>query len=517
MLDDPPRSDLDADPDDAPRIEPCPAPAEAAVILPALKSMPTDVLLRHLGSALSGARPGSLFVQGDRLVERRDRVGLVPVSVDRLSALIQQAVTVEVVAKDGTVSYRRVPRECARWLRSAPARHFRSIRGVRALPFLTSDMHVARTRGYYPDEQIWLDWSPPSTPNEADDSARSTLGALLRAAEDDATRLGLLAFLIEAVVRPAVTGRVPVYVITSTDGWSSTRDLGRTLAGFGLGRPAMDRGLSRRPQDLAATAGARVSLDGPCVVLEGLGRGWDLVGGDLGRLLNGAGLVSLRRPGSPSPFQVDPRLTSWIASARTRIPVSYAGEVPIKVGRLAPKLLDRLVAEQDAIAGLVVGAVESWLAAGRPRAPGRLRLLPRWSEIVGAVLVHLLRELNVGTRQDVESWLQDLGAVPLNPTTRWGALFLAWPRDDTQAFRPLAAGEIVRLARDSGSADLIPEVPPGSRQTEDAALGTALAELVEQGVVVQGLRLRRDRKRNGWAYVPVSAEAGAGGAGGAEG
>ena len=131
--------------------------------------------------------------------------------------------------------------------------------------------------------------------------------------------------------------------------------------------------------------------------------------------------------------------------------------------------------------------------------------------------MHLLRDLDAGTEQDVESWLQGLGAVPLSPTARWAALFLAWPRDDTQAYQPLAAGEIVRLARDSGAGDLIPEIPPGSRQTEDAALGTALADLVEQGVVVRGLRLSRHRKRNGWTYVPVPVETGAGGAGGAAG
>ena len=513
MLDDPPPSELDPEPPDGPRVEPCSAPAEAAVVLPALSSLPTGELLGHIGAALNAAEPGSLFVQDDRLVERRDRVGLVPVSVDRLSALIQQAVTVKVIGKDDAVSYRRVPRDCARWLRSAPGRHFPPIRGVRALPFLTSDQRIARTRGYYPDERIWLDWAPVATPDDEGASARSILLALVRTTSDTDSALGLLAALTEAIVRPAITGRVPVYLITSTERWAAARDMGRGLASFFLGRSAVDRGLPPRYPDLAATAGSRISHDGPCVLMEGVGRRWNLGGHDLGRLMRGAGVVSLRRPGSPSPLQVDPRLTSWIASAANGSPGSSTGEVPIRLDAVAPKLLDRFVTERDPIAGLVVRCVESWLAAGPPRAPARLALLPRWSEIVGGVLGHLLRNLDVGNQQHIDSWLQRLGAVPLSPTARWGALFDAWPRDDTQAHLPLAANEIVRLARDSGAADLIPEIPPGSRQTEDAALGTALADLVERAVVIGGLRLSRHRKRNGWTYVPVPAESCAGSAG----
>ena len=515
MLDDPPPSDLDTAPSEPPRVEPCPAPAEAAFVLPALSSLPTDELLEQVGDALKAARPGSLFSQGDRLVERHDRVGLAPVSVDRLSALIQQAVTVEVVAKDGAVSYRRVPRDCARWLRSAPAGHFSPIRGVRALPFLTSDLKIARIRGYYPDEQIWLDWAPSETLRD-DASARRTLRSLIEAADAD-SRFGLVAALIEAVVRPACVGRVPVYVVTSTQGWAAARNVGRALSRFALGRPALDRGLPSHHRDLAAAAGSRVALDGPCVLMEGVGRGWSLVGGDLGRLLQGAGPVSLRRPGSPLPLQIDPRNTSWIASTSSRIPVAKAGEVPIRIHRLAPGLLDRFLVEQDAIVTLVVRATESWLAAGCPEPRGRVPCLSRWSEVVGGVLVHLLRDLDAGAPSEVESWLDGLGAVTPPPGQRWEKLFAAWPRDDAQAYQPLAASEIVRLAHESGSADLIPDAPPGSRQTEDAALGTALADLVEQAVEVGGLRLSRHRKRNGWAYAPVPAEQGAGGAGGAGG
>ena len=71
MLDDPPPSELDPEPPDGPRVEPCSAPAEAAVVLPALSSLPTGELLGHIGAALNAAEPGSLFVQDDRLVERR--------------------------------------------------------------------------------------------------------------------------------------------------------------------------------------------------------------------------------------------------------------------------------------------------------------------------------------------------------------------------------------------------------------------------------------------------------------
>ena len=506
------------DTDSGPIVLRCPEPVAVAVELPALRTLPPAETLRRVAAGLGTARPGGLFVHSGRLVERQDRVGLAPVSVDRVSALIQQAVTVKKVAKDGAITFGHVPRIYAQWLRADPAQHFPAIRGVRTLPFLTSDRQIARTRGYYPDDRIWLDWSPPgSSGSDAVPRTAEILRRLFGAGSEPSHGLGLLAFLIETVARPAVTGRVPFYVVTSTHGWGCARDLGRALAGFALGRATLDRGLPSRNFDLAAFAAAAVPIDGPCVLLEGVQQDAPLVWGDLDRLLRGSGVVSLRKPGATTPIQADPGLTSWIASAFRRPADPAPGEVPIRIGAAPKAVLDSLVQDRDAILECIVGAVASWLEAGQPVPVRPVPLLRGWSQVVGGVLSNLLGKLDIGDEDDVAAWLDGLGAAEPPPPPPWQDLFAVWPQDETQTALPVGAAEIVSLARESGLSSLIPTVPPGSQQSEDAALGSVLADLVRDGVPIGGHRLTRHRKRNGWTYLPVAVEQDAEGLEGAEG
>jgi hypothetical protein len=477
---------------------------DTPLVLESLTSRPPAETLPLMAEALTQRFPCRLFTRDQRLVEVDPQGRSHPVSLDRASALVQQAVTIRTEMKDGEIRYRPVPKDFVRWLRASPDAHFPPLRGVRRLPFLTAERSIARTNGYYPTQEIRLDL--------AGDGDAETGEQILRAltersgASTPAALLGVLALLVECIARPAIDGPAPCYLVSCPNA-AVARLAARELAAYALGRRPLDRGLPAREESLAADVAAALAVDGTVLLLERLSPEWSLSAGDLGRLLNSRGPVLIRRPGGRA--TADAGLTTCIAWGAPRHRRRLAEVVPIEIDLYdyKPGWFAGLTKSRLHVAAAITASVLSPREAIDPTSQPRVPRWDEWSRVVGGILATLAPHLGIADSAEVDRWLRDLALRDRTAVNPWARLLSRWPETEEGTAEPLTATEVVVLMDRVGAEGLVRWLPGRSDHSRVTALGLVLKRRAETGEPGAGLKLSRHKGRNGWTYFPVPVEA----------
>lgn len=400
----------------------------------------TADLNRHL---LAANRPPVLYRRGGRLTWVRvdeQRPIVEAVDVDRVRHRLGHVCHIGKVTKEGVWSHVACPVDHAMQVLVAPDPAYPQLEGVVETPVVRPDGTIHQEPGYDPATRL-LHLPKPDLhiPPVAD---QPTVGDVARAVahvaellqdfpfEQAADRANAIGLLLTPIIRPAISGTVPLALLTSSEPGTGKGLLANSIATVHTGRPAAARPLADDEAEIRKAI-TSILLEAPVfVVFDNLE--------DAIRSPNIAALLTLeewsdRILGASTTVQLANRAT-WVATgnnltvggdlARRTYQVrldAHTARPWARTGFHHPDLLDWAAQHRHELLWALLTLCRAWWAAGRPPSPTERQLggFTPWSHTVGGILHHAgipgfldnLDQVHAAADTDADTWEAFISAL----------------------------------------------------------------------------------------------------------
>jgi hypothetical protein len=391
------------------------------------------------------------------------------------------------------------PREIAEILLALPQWPFPVLQGITECPVLRSDGTILHTPGYDPTTRLYFqpstslrDPAIPEHPTEID--ARHARDFLFQELlpdfpfADKVDRANMVACLLTPIVRPAISGNVPLCLLDKPGPGSGATLLSDVAATIATGQHAAKQlapegkfGEDEWRKKLTA-----ILLDGsPVVVFDNIE--YTLASSALSAVLT-TSLWKDRVLGKTSTITLPVRQT-WIATANNislrgdlarrcyRIRIDPKQERPwTRDGFRHPDLLGWVQENRGKLLSSLLVMARAWFAAGQPKAQTpKLGGFEKWVHFMGGILVYAGIEGFLGNQEEIYSMVDE-------DAQQWGAFFATWYEELGE--QPITVAEL------AGSCETIPRIKE--------ALPESLPYLPEDGAgfrkkLGNAMKKRRDR------------------------
>lgn len=402
------------------------------------------------------------------------------------------------------------PLEVARDILASPRPVFRPLSALRATPTVRADLSVVSTPGY--DQLSGVFYAPlpgfalppiPASPTDAEvQAAIALIGEAIGefCYLDQASRANAYGFLMTPLLRLAITGYVPIEVISAPQQGTGKTTLAASVAVLATGRPAQSMAEAENEAEWrkALTAAAR---DGGAVIfIDNLNH--SLSSAQLARFVT-SDVVSDRLLGHSEMVHI-PQHALVVVTGNN---ISLGGDIARRCVLVSldpknprpwmggnyrhPDLLGWVQSHQAELVAAVLTLVQGWVAAGRP--PAQVPIIDSfgdWCRIVGSILAWA----------GIKGFLGNLGTVYESldvESEQWESLLSAITA--SQGDRPFPASWLADKIEVGGTlCQVAPEALIESLRGAPSGIGVRVSTLLRQQADrrygKRGLRLTRAGK-----------------------
>jgi hypothetical protein len=491
-----------------------------------LRDMMSDVM-----EALVAANdPPRLFVRSGELVRlRKDESGApltdgVPIAA--LSARMSEVADFVRTTSNGGATSVMPPREVAGAILALGEWPFPALYGVSDIPIIRPDGTVRTELGYDPETRLIFEPPPgfvmPPISVEPTPDELACAATLIQEAVRDfpfdspASRANALGLLLTPIVRPLISGPIPLAVIDAPKAGNGKSMLADVTSMIATGRVAGRLVPPTDEEEWRRTITAQLRAAPTIIVLDNLTR--PLSSGTLAGALT-SDLWEDRRLGASELLRLPQRAT-WIATGNN---VALGGDIPRRCYRIGldsnleqPWLRrgfthDPLIAWVSENRGRLIAAALTiacgWIHAGRPGGVfAALGSFEPWCYIVGGIVVFASEDSFLSNLNDMYARADDDG-------DRWAGLLQAWLEEFGDA--PVTSADVAAwLRRNDSAASILTDDLAESLQASPGFLERRLGNAfrTKEGAIYGRCRIHRaerDRHRGveRWRVTRVSVPA----------
>jgi hypothetical protein len=402
-----------------------------------------DVAIETIACLLAANDPPSLFIRAGALtrvrVDENGRPIVEPVGAYQLRNRISAVSRTVRMNKDGNVSHVPPPLDIVNDVLATPGWPFPPLEAVTELPTLRPDGTVHDEPGYDPvTRRLYIPngLEVPTIPQRPSSDDVATAGGLLLElladfpfdTPDD--RVNALGLLLTPLMRPAISGQVPLALVDAPEPGTGKGLLANVAAVIATGRPAAARPLAKMDDEIRKMLTA-VLIEGPTlVVLDNID--------DAIRSPSLAAVLTTdewtdRLLGRTETIAVPNRCT-WVATGNN---IAVGGDIGRRCYRIRldahqarpytrsgfkhPDLLGWAQIHRGDLVAALLTICRSWWVAGRPAAPKEPTIggFTPWAHAIAGTLHHAglgaflanLEQLHTSLDVETESWEAFLSAL----------------------------------------------------------------------------------------------------------
>jgi hypothetical protein len=478
-----------------------------------------DVVIGELWSALHAEYPDTYFCYAGGLVERRGDQ-LKPVTTGSLAAPLAHSVAFVSGAQEGQdpeaeekLRYKAPTAEMRLWLHSDAKRGCLPLDGIVRTPVLTPDGRVITKPGYDAPTRLWLHWEGPSLDpwSLSQEQISDTLERILDFPfVERVDKVHALALYLEPLVRPAIVGATPLWMLTADHEQAGKTYVGRCVGTVALGRFPDERGLDSWSSEASRQLTAYLLAAPSFLFLDNLPTRSTVGGSDLHRYLTAEGPVGIRELGSSVERLVNIK-TTWVATVNSPdmdpeqarrtmcIRLRHVPQRTYKTDRLSHWILQN----RPLVVSVLLRIILEWIRHERPRASRALASYEAWSDILGGILSvvpgcgeHFLAP----SSRPVPKLHQDLERLLRHWPHAVPAEELLSEAPSPKACR-VTAGQLLPELKKLGLVHLLDAIEAKNEHGMVTRLGGLLRRLVEEGRVLGGHRLISRHASDGATYT----------------
>lgn len=372
-----------------------------------------DVTADSLNALIASNKPPAIFERGGEPArvgtDERDEPVIQTLGVDEIRHHMCASADYYKLTAKGEVNQVNPPSDIAKDILASPARPFPALTGIVETPYLRPDGTVHSEPGYDPATRYYYAPAPgfamppvPEFPTPED-----VAGALELLAEavgefpydSEASAANALALLLTPIVRQAIRGPAPLLLIEKPQAGTGASLLAEVAALVGTGRAAEMLGAPQNEDEWRKQITAKLMAGSPVITLDNIDG--PLEAPSLARALTARTWVD-RELGVSKIVRV-PQNATWIGTGNNII---LRGDLPRRCvsirldaktsrpwqrkGFRHPDLTAWVERNRGELVRALLVLARAWWAAGRPAAPGLVKLgsFESWAETVGGILAH---------------------------------------------------------------------------------------------------------------------------------